>query len=105
MDHGDFDDVTWRSGTSSQEIDPATHATTPEPPQEPPHGKRRVSGGVSDMEPQAGLNADAGDLAGIGDGRLECVVDTPQTENQGTKDAFVSYLVTTDVSFPGEVLV
>ena len=49
-------------------------------------------------EPQAGENADATDLAGIGvDGILECTVDTPLKENDGTKDAYVSYLVTTHV--------
>ena len=48
-------------------------------------------------EPQAGPLADAVDLAGIGDGVLECRVDTPHKENDGTKDAYISYLVTTHV--------
>lgn len=43
-------------------------------------------------------NADAVDNAGIGQaGFLECTVDTPQKENDGTKDAYISYLVTTHV--------
>lgn len=33
------------------------------------------------------------------EGNLECTVSRPQKENDGTKDAFVSYLVTTNVSF------
>ena len=41
--------------------------------------------------------ADDVDLAGIGGGRLDCTVDTPLKENDGTKDAYVSYLVTTQV--------
>lgn len=50
-------------------------------------------------EPQAGPLADAVDLAGIGDGVLECQVDSPLKENDGTKDAYISYLVTTHVCF------
>lgn len=50
-------------------------------------------------EPQAGEQADDVDLAGIGrDGILEVTVDSPLKENDGTKDAYVSYLVTTHVS-------
>ena len=30
-------------------------------------------------------------------GVLECIVDTPLKENDGTKDAYISYLVTTHV--------
>ncbi|KAA8575316.1 hypothetical protein EYC84_004490 [Monilinia fructicola] len=49
---------------------------------------------------QAGSNADAIDLAGVGEGVLECLVGSPIKENDGTKDAFVSYLVTTHTTFP-----
>jgi sorting nexin-4 len=31
------------------------------------------------------------------DGRLECTVSLPQKENEGTKDAYISYLVITKV--------
>lgn len=49
-------------------------------------------------EPQAGEQADNVDLAGIGrEGMIEVTVDTPLKENDGTKDAYVSYLVTTHV--------
>lgn len=42
--------------------------------------------------------ADATDLAGIGsEGYLLCTVDRPQKENDGTKDAFVSYLISVRV--------
>lgn len=34
------------------------------------------------------------------EGRLECTVDKPQKENDGTKDAYISYLVTTRVPPP-----
>lgn len=43
-----------------------------------------------------GIN-DPLDLAGIGEGVLECSVTAPIKENDGTKDVFVSYLVTTHV--------
>ncbi|RAL68012.1 hypothetical protein DID88_008736 [Monilinia fructigena] len=51
-------------------------------------------------ENQAGPSADAIDLAGVGEGVLECLVGSPIKENDGTKDAFVSYLVTTHTTFP-----
>lgn len=58
--------------------------------------ERRLSSNSS--EPQAGNNADEVDLAGIGlDGTLDCVVDSPIKENDGTKDAYVSYKITTHV--------
>jgi len=40
------------------------------------------------------------DLAGVGDGVLECTVTNPIKENDGSKDAYVSYLVTTNTTFP-----
>lgn len=56
---------------------------------------RASSGGDG---PQAGDNADALDLAGIGiDGILDCTVDSPLKENDGSKDAYVSYKITTHV--------
>lgn len=36
--------------------------------------------------------------AAIGGEILECTVSEPHTENTGTKDAYVSYLITTNVS-------
>jgi hypothetical protein len=44
--------------------------------------------------PQAAMAAD------FSEGRLETLVDTPQKELAGTKDAYVSYLVTTKVGMP-----
>lgn len=38
-------------------------------------------------------------MEGIEGGVLECTVDTPLKENDGTKDAYISYLITTHVSF------
>ncbi|PKS09859.1 hypothetical protein jhhlp_004482 [Lomentospora prolificans] len=43
-----------------------------------------------------------GDLGGhlLGPEKLECSVSSPIKENDGTKDAFVSYLITTQSTFP-----
>lgn len=50
---------------------------------------------------QTGQNADAQDLAGPGaHGFLECTVSSPQKEGEGTQNAYISYLVTTEVRIP-----
>ncbi len=54
-----------------------------------------MNGGSTSI--QAGRNADDLDLAGVGNATLECTVTQPIKENDGTKDAYVSYLVTTHV--------
>jgi sorting nexin-4 len=46
---------------------------------------------------QVGRNADIMDLAGVGEAKLECTVTHPLKENDGSKDAYMSYLVTTIV--------
>lgn len=99
MDHDDFDSVSWRHGPDSDGSRPATPGSDAEESPEPhrdPNGKRRMSS--ASETPQAGPHADALDLAGIGDGVLECRVDSPMKENDGTKDAYISYLVSTHVS-------
>ncbi|KAK5172291.1 intercellular trafficking and secretion [Saxophila tyrrhenica] len=49
---------------------------------------------------QAGHDATAQDLAGPGSqGHLDCTVDHPQKEGEGTQNAYVSYLVTTNTDF------
>ena len=93
----DFDSVSWQNDEASSEASRSNTAVSKEPG-EPVYGanasgKRKASHGSH----QAGPQADAVDLAGIGEGRLECTVDKPQKENDGTKDAFVSYRVTTNV--------
>ena len=92
----DFDDVSWRNESRpAQDSRPSTSLSEDEGHQSDHpelNGKRKASGNHQ----QAGDNADAVDLAGIGDGRLDCRVGSPMKENDGTKDAYVSYLVTTD---------
>ena len=92
----DFDSVSWRNDDSDHSrpntagpSDDQDHSSTPRS-----NGRRKASMPV----PQAGEGADAVDLAGIGElGRLDCTVSSPLKEHDGTKDAYVSYLVTTDV--------
>ena len=93
----DFDSVSWRNEPDSDTSRPNTAGPSePEDPSVgfPVNGKRRTSS----TGQQAGENADIVDLGGIGEGRLDCTVDTPLKENDGTKDAYVSYLVTSHVS-------
>lgn len=95
----DFDSVSWRNDPSSDVSRPTTSDTDAEEggrPDRDVNGKRRMS--VAQEDTQAGPLADAVDLAGIGDGVLECSVESPLKENDGTKDAYISYLVTTHVS-------
>lgn len=99
--HDDFDNVSWKHDADSDVSRPTTSGTDVEESHRyesydhDANGKRRMSS--AHEEPQAGPLADAVDLAGIGDGVLECRVDSPLKENDGTKDAYISYLVTTNV--------
>lgn len=99
--HDDFDNVSWRNDPESDASRPTTSGTDAEEThryEQDTNGKRRMSS--AHEEPQAGPLAGAVDVAGIGDGVLECRVDSPLKENDGTKDAYISYLVTTNVSAP-----
>lgn len=90
----DFDNVQWRSedeGTDNSR--PTTAGADDGSP-----GRGFQVDGLNLYEtPQAGSLAGAIDLAGVGSGTMVTSVSDPQTENDLTKDAFVSYLVTTDV--------
>ena len=94
MEHEDFADVSWqhdpaRQGTGSAIANPRADG---EGAGSGSNGKRHGGAG------QIGQSQDAMDLAGVGDGVLECTVTSPLKENDGSKDAYVSYLVTTHVS-------
>jgi sorting nexin-4 len=85
----DFDNVSWQNESN----------LTPKSPDRDDSGSRPGASGKNrvDDTPQAGHDADAVDLGGIGFGRLDCTVDTPLKEGDGTKDAYISYLVSTHV--------
>ena len=91
----DFDSISWRNEPEDESSRPNTAGPSDNANRDfsSSNGKRRIT----TPPPQAGRNADAVDLAGIGDGRLDCTVGDPHKENHGTKDAYVSYLVTTRV--------
>lgn len=101
-DNVGFDSVQWERERDGQppEESPSTSGF-PAQNSLPDRSTSHPRCGSNSSEPQAGDNADAVDLAGIGpDGHLECTVDTPLKENDGTKDAYVSYLITTHVCCP-----
>jgi len=98
MENDDFANVSWQRDKPAQNA--SSGITSPISDTEGgigggnSNGKRRGSGGP------LGRDADALDLAGVGDATLECTVTTPIKENDGTKDAYVSYLVVTHVGSP-----
>ena len=90
----DFDAVSWRSpprthdGTDDEESELSSPTSA---------GLDALSNTYHSEEPQAGINPDRIGLAGVGPKPLVTTVSDPATENDGTKDAYVSYLVTTEV--------
>ena len=90
----DFHSVSWQNEPDSEPPRP-TNVTHNE--LDGGNGRPGVNGRRSSSTQQAGRDADAVDLGGIGGGRLDCIVDKPMKESDGTKDAYVSYLVSTNV--------
>ena len=95
MENDDFSNVSWQSDRSAK--NPETETTSPSAETEPDMGGGNQNGKRSGSAGPLGHNADALDLAGVGEGSLECTVTAPIKENDGSKDAYVSYLVTTNV--------
>lgn len=89
MQHNDFANVSWQNHPAGQDS-PLEHVNEHE-------GAGPVIGVVENEGGQLGRTTDGMDLAGVGDAILECTVSSPIKENDGTKDAYVSYLVTTHV--------
>lgn len=90
METNGFADVTWEdagSGAPAQGPD-GTFGNDGHPAND---SKRRDSSGLG------GVPGDEMDRAGVGSHTLGCDVSTPIKENDGTKDSYVSYLVTTNV--------
>ncbi len=94
---GDFSHVTWDNDPRSTTSRTSTSSSI---------GDREIAGGASINGMRHGGASGAShppgiedplDLAGVGSGTLECTVSAPIKENEGTKDVFVSYLVTTNV--------
>lgn len=79
-----FSNVSWHSDDG----DAAGSASTEVP--EPDSGNERQQGEVEAQLERLD--------PGLGGEILECTVSEPHKENDGTKDAYVSYLVSTNVS-------
>jgi hypothetical protein len=77
MDHAEFSNVSWQS-QQDQDAGSSSH----------------TMGNNDDADDDDGRNASGFQF------RLECTVTHPIKENDGTKDAFMSYLVTTTVRLP-----
>lgn len=97
MDHSDFDSVSWRNEPDSDISRPGTAESDAEdfqPTGQSINGKQRLSSATEGSQDEP--LTDPAELGGL-DGVLECTVDSPLKENDGTKDAYISYLVTTHV--------
>lgn len=90
----DFDSVSWKDEHDDDGLEGATGESSTRAHNV--NGKQRASSGgdldTADEEPA--------DVMGFEDGVLVCTVGTPLKENDGTKDAYISYLVTTHVRRP-----
>ncbi|PTB68708.1 Phox-like protein, partial [Trichoderma citrinoviride] len=80
-DHDDFSNVTWSDHVHDQ-------------------AQRSAAAAAAEAPARAVEEAGNSSSMGIGREKLECTVGSPIKENDGTKDAFVSYLVTTHSTFP-----
>ncbi len=97
IDQDNFSNVSWSSdrpagasssggGAAQEALDPG-YGDSREPPQE-----------QQQQQQQAPVPSfDRLDTAGLGSETLECTVSSPLAENEGTRDQFISYLVTTNV--------
>ncbi|KAI5287014.1 intercellular trafficking and secretion [Ascosphaera atra] len=89
-----FDSVSWRNDGDSDQSRPGTSGTIAEDSRtsRDVNGKRRADrDDEEDTGDHSGLSQPL-DFAGAGEGVLECTVDAPMKENDGTKDAYISYL-------------
>jgi sorting nexin-4 len=88
IDQDNFSNISWNSEQGTGPVNPSATAQAT-PGSGPTNGRQQPS-----ME-EAMLQQGPGHVGEI----LECTVSKPQKENDGTKDAYVSYLITTNVRF------
>jgi sorting nexin-4 len=93
----DYESVRWERPeqeayeAEEQEYSANSQSTLPQRP-------KAARQGDSHAGSQADHTADKVDLAGIGnEGFLVCTVEKPAKENEGTKDVYMSYQITTHV--------
>jgi sorting nexin-4 len=106
MDHNDFSSVSWRNDPTSDGSRPSTasEATGAQVSEGGESNDRHQSTSSAIPQQTLGRNADPLDLAGVGEGILECTVSSPLKEGDGSKDAYISYLVTTNVCSPSNIV-
>jgi sorting nexin-4 len=92
IDQDNFSNISWNSEQNRDSAGPSTSASH-RSPQSPEYSKSRHDGN------KAGSPKAHYDASHVGGEILECVVSDPHKENDGTKDAYVSYLITTTVGF------
>lgn len=98
MEQDNFTNVSWSEHVHEQTKRPSTDG-------DDHHG---VPTNVADVANAAAAAASGGsgpieiedEGHGLGPDKLECTVTAPIKENDGTKDAFVSYLISTNVPNP-----
>lgn len=87
IDNDNFSNISWQNENLSSMDIAESSASLPNIEAEAPTSEDQRHG--EDLERQdPGLSGDI----------LECAVSDPRKESDGTKDAFVSYLITTNVS-------
>jgi sorting nexin-4 len=92
MDPNDFSNVSWHSEQNAGDSQAApSGATDPSAA-----GPATPDFEASRQEARQERKNDPGHTGEI----LECIVSEPHKENDGTKDAYVSYLITTNVCHP-----
>lgn len=97
IDQDNFSNISWHSdqngpgggsnsgGYDGQDEEGANSKAATAPPPPPPQQHEKDPTDLQQLDP------------GLGGEILECTVSDPHTENVGTKDAYVSYLITTNV--------
>ncbi|KAK3694581.1 sorting nexin-4 [Podospora appendiculata] len=88
IDQDNFSNISWHSEHGAAAISGASS----QEPSTPAYSNSRPDGGRL-------TTGDPGVETGVGGEILECTVTDPHKENDGTKDAYVSYLITTNSTF------
>ncbi|KAK4180141.1 putative sorting nexin-4 [Triangularia setosa] len=93
IDQDNFSNISWHSEQNEDHAGPSTSSTREHMTSSPEFSKTIPDTGRSSSD---GRGHDPGHT---GDEVLECTVSDPHKENDGTKDAYVSYLITTNTTF------
>ncbi|KAH6633987.1 hypothetical protein B0J18DRAFT_405698 [Chaetomium sp. MPI-SDFR-AT-0129] len=92
LDQDNFSDISWHGEQSTDTARPSASSAAHDFASPDPGASRRRS------DEEFGTD-DHGHGGHAGGEELDCVVSEPHKENDGTKDAYVSYLITTKTTF------